>query len=297
MNITESSNSSLKGIFLIIIAGILWGTTGTSQALGPDSSNPLAIGAMRLLIAGTSLMVICYLAGGFREKQKWPIGLLFLGAGCVALYQVTFFAGVSKAGVAIGTVVGIGSSPIFAGCLEAIILKKRPSKVWFLSTCFAILGCGLLAFSDKQEVSVGTVSILGVGLALCAGVAYAVYTIVIKSMLKTCKSMEATALVFFLGAIFLSPLLFYVDLTWLKSVSGIVMVVHLGIFTTALAYILFGKGLETVPVSTAVTLSLTEPLTAAFLGVVVLGESLNTLSSIGLAFIFASVILITLVRK
>lgn len=41
-----------------------------------------------------------------------------------------FFKAVAKAGVAIGTVVAIGSAPIFAGLIEWIVLKIRPAKVW-----------------------------------------------------------------------------------------------------------------------------------------------------------------------
>ncbi|MGX2961147.1 EamA family transporter [Peribacillus sp. JNUCC 23] len=44
---------------------------------------------------------------------------------------------------------------------------------------------------------------------------------------------------------------------------------HLGIITTGIAYFLFAKGLISIPSSTAVTLSLAEPLTAALLGVLV----------------------------
>ena len=38
--------------FLILLAAILWGTTGTTQALAPDTAHPIAIGATRLAVGG-----------------------------------------------------------------------------------------------------------------------------------------------------------------------------------------------------------------------------------------------------
>lgn len=296
-NSLNQPKNSLNGLFFIIFAAMLWGTTGTSQALGPESSNPLAVGTLRLLCAGIFLLIFSYCRGGFREKRTWSILLVSLGALFVSLYQVTFFAAVAKTGVAIGTVVGIGSSPIFAGCFEAVILKKYPSKSWFISTFIAILGCAILAFSNQGQESMESISIFGICLAICAGMAYAAYSVVLKVLIKTSDSMEVTAVVFCIGAVLLSPLLFYVDISWAMSFSGIIMILYLGIFATSMAYVLFGKGLETVPASTAVTLTLTEPLTAAFLGVMVLGESLNVMASCGLVLIFGSVFILTFSRK
>jgi hypothetical protein len=74
---------------------------------------------------------------------------------------------------------------------------------------------------------------------------------------------DVTSVVFCLGALFLLPVLFRADLHWLGQVNGWLMMLHLGLIATALSYWLFASGLATVPASTAVTLSLAEPMTAA----------------------------------
>lgn len=48
---------------LILFAAMLWGTTGTVQALAPDSAHPVAIGAARLFIGGLFLLIILLLSG------------------------------------------------------------------------------------------------------------------------------------------------------------------------------------------------------------------------------------------
>jgi len=132
-----------RGAWLILAAAMLWGTTGTSQALAPDGSSPAAIGALRLLIGGSALAVYAFLRGGLKLRS-WPIILPLVAGGCIALYQISFFWAVAKTGVAVGTIVAIGSSPVFAGILEYLMRKKRPDRRWYLSTVIAISGCLML---------------------------------------------------------------------------------------------------------------------------------------------------------
>ncbi|MFN2190465.1 MAG: EamA family transporter, partial [Candidatus Promineifilaceae bacterium] len=63
--------------------------------------------------------------------------------------------------------------------------------------------------------------------------------------------------------------------------------------TVALAYILFGRGLAAVSVSTTMTLTLAEPLTAAMLGIIVLGEELSPAATIGAVLILAGLLVLT----
>ena len=83
------------------------------------------------------------------------------------------------------------------------------------------------------------------------------------------------------------------DWSWVWQPSGLWVVLHLGLVTTALAYALFARGLGTVPIATAMTLTLAEPLTAAVLGLVVLGEPLSLLSAGGMACVLAGLLLLT----
>ena len=59
--------------------------------------------------------------------------------------------------------------------------------------------------------------------------------------------------------------------------------------STGIAYLLFAKGLVHVSSSTAVTLSLVEPLTAALLGVFILGENLTNTSWLGIILLMIGI--------
>jgi DME family drug/metabolite transporter len=95
------------------------------------------------------------------------------------------------------------------------------------------------------------------------------------------------AAVFLLSAVLLLPLLAGADLGWVAQPAGALVVLHLGLVTVGLAYSLFALGLQRVPISSAVTLTLAEPMTAGILGVVVLGEHLTLQAGLGILLIFS----------
>ncbi|MEQ2525329.1 EamA family transporter [Robertmurraya yapensis] len=263
--------------FFILLAAILWGTTGTTQAFAPETAHPIAIGATRLAVGGLFLLLIVLVIGKF-NFQNWPIKSTIMASLCMALYQPLFFSAVSITGVAIGTVIAIGSAPIFSGLTEWIYLKIRPSKIWWYSTFLSIVGC-LMLFVKKESVLVDPV---GIVMAIGAGFSFACYTLISRSLLEKHSSLSVVAVVFTLSAICLSPLLFIFDMSWIMSFRGVGVSLQLGIMATGIAYLLFAKGLIDVSSSTAVTLSLAEPLTAALLGVFLLGEYLTVTSWLGM---------------
>jgi DME family drug/metabolite transporter len=281
----------MKGTFFIIAAAMLWGTTGTTQAFAPEGASPLTVGAMRLLVGGFGLLLVAFFTRSFVQGEKWDIKSAVLGILSVAAYQVTFFNAVLSAGVAVGTMVAISSAPVSAGILSKIILKEELSRKWFIATFLAIIGCGFLIFSGGTGAK--AVSFSGILYALGAGLSYALYTLYGKILLSTKRENAVVAVLFFGGAVVLSPLLFFNDVSWVSTNKGIITMTHLGLFATTLSYIFFARGLKTVPVSKTATLSLAEPLTAAVLGILVLGESLNMMVGIGILILFSGIAILS----
>jgi DME family drug/metabolite transporter len=220
----------------------------------------------------------------------WPI---LIAAACMAAYQLFFFAGVARTGVAIGTIVGIGSAPIFAGAIGFLARGERPDRLWALATLLAITGCSLLIAAGRSI----QVDPLGLLLATGAGAAYASFTVASKGLLEHHSPDAVMAVIFCLGALILAPLFFIVDFAWLAQPGGLAVALHLGLVTVALAYNLFARGLSLVPVATAATLTLAEPLTAGMLGVFLLGERLTALAVVGILLILAGLVLVSVRQR
>lgn len=276
----------------VLLAAVLWGTTGTAQSFIEGSAHPLTIGAFRLAIGGFSLLVFVLLT----KKLKFsivPWRPVLLSALSMAIFQPLFFSSVQLTGIAIGTVAAIGSAPVFAGIIEWTVLKKKPEKVWVAATIFAILGCVLL-FADKGAADVDPA---GVVMALGAGLAFAIYAIASKYVLAEMEAIPAVAVIFSLSAVCLLPFLFFFDLSYIALPQNIAVIFYLGLAATSLSYILFSSGLKRISSSSAVTLSLAEPLTASILGVFVVGEILSGISWIGVALLLGGIVVLTFGKK
>jgi DME family drug/metabolite transporter len=283
-------SSFADGRWLVLAAAALWGTTGTAQAFGPPAATPLAVGAIRLTIGALALLAVAASTGGLRRGPRLARRPLAVGAVAIAAYQLAFFAAVDRTGVAVGTLVGIGSAPIMAGVLEWAVNGRPPGRRWGAATALALAGCGLL-LTAGSEIDLDA---QGIGLALLAGLAYAVYTLASKRLLDDEEPDRVMAAVFGWGAVLLLPVLVGSNLDWLAEPAGTMVALHLGVVTVGVAYALFARGLRRVPVATAVTLTLAEPLTAAALGVVVLGEVLGPLALAGVGLLFAGLAILTL---
>ncbi len=134
-------------------------------------------------------------------------------------------------------------------------------------------------------------------LALGAGLSYAVYTLAGKELLANQPPDKAMAILFSLGAVVLVPVLLTVEMSWLTQPRGALVAIHLGVVTVAIAYALFARGLRGISVATAVTLSLAEPLTAAALGVLLLGEKLPPLAVLGVVLLLAGLAVLSAGRR
>ncbi len=249
---------------------------------------------MRLVIGGAVLFLLALQRRNFQRNPAW-FSWNMLGAGvCAALYQLTFFAGVSLTGVAVGTLVGIGSSPLFAGALGALVQGETLSRRWVLATALAIVGSALLVMSGGENMLIDP---LGILLSLGAGLSYAVLTLFSSRLVDKLPSDAVMAVAFFIGAVLMLPTLFFVDTSWMVTPRGLIMLAHLGVLATGLAYVFFGRGLRTVPVSVVGTLTLAEPLTATILGIVLLGERLSGSALVGLVILFLGLAVLVMPRR
>jgi drug/metabolite transporter, DME family len=272
-----------RSVVLVIVAAVLWGTTGTAAFfLGPDVS-PLAIGAATMGIGGVVLAIL----GGRQSRavladpgvRSWVL----LGIAGVIVYPLTFYWGMSLAGIALGNVIALGLGPITVAALEWLVDRSRPTAVWWWSSGLALTGIAIMS-TAKVELGggrPGNVS-MGVALAVVAGLAYGLYTYSFGRLIDRGHTPLAV-----IGAVFGggAPVLLVVlgvtgaGLAVSALQGGLVGYLVLG--PMVLAYVAFSAALRTLRSSTVASVALVEPVVAAVLAVVVVGERLGPLAVVG----------------
>lgn len=286
----EPTNRSPVGSILLILgAAALFGTTGTVLANGPLGVDSVTAGVARLLVGGAGLAVISH--RHFRQVlgQHWVAALGAVGVGA---YQLCFFYSTRHAGVAVATVITIGSSPLFARLIGAFRRRPAPHRLWYLAAL--ILSVGLAFLSSAQDAG-SQVEFVGVVSALVAGLSYAIYTECAAVLID--QKLDSTAVmgVLFLGAgILTSPFLLFRPISWIASQRGVVMIAYLGIVTLSLAYVAFGKGLKKLVPTTVVMLTLLEPVVATLLAYFVLHEKVSGPSWFGMLLVLVGLPIIAI---
>ena len=279
-----------SGPALVLAAATLWGTTGTAQALGPDGITPTTVAIIRMAGGATLLLyaVLRRRSVSIRAMWGWPLAWAVF---TMAASQPLFFSGVARTGVAVGTIVTIGSGPILAGIIAWLVRREKVGSRWMVATVVSLLGAVFLG-SGGEAAGIDPV---GIGLNLAAGLVWAIYLTAAKSLFEDHPPVLAAGVVFTGAAVLLSPGLLIASPAWMATQRGVFVVLWLTLAATALSYILFANGLRTTRVATTATLTLAEPVTAAILGMTILDEPARATTILGIALVAAG--LLTLARE
>ncbi len=279
------NSNRIWGIGAVLVAAILWGTTGTAATFATNVG-PLAIGAAALGIGGIlqALVALPSLARSLLAlRARW--GIVAIGAVAVFVYPLAFYSSMYFAGVAIGTVSSLASAPVASGLLERIIEKRRLGGWWFLAALLGITGSILLVGANGgNQVATEHDTIGGIGLGLVAGVSYATYSWAAQYLMaQQIGRAAAMGSIFGVGGLLLLPVLLVTGAPLLANPVSVAVGAYMAGVPMFLGYIAFGYGLSKIPASSATTITLVEPAVATILAVWIVKEHLTLGSWVGLA--------------
>ncbi len=293
------NRATAYGSACVLAAAVLWGTTGTAAALAPDVGS-LAVGAAAMGVGGLLQAVAALRVVRVHRADlaaRWPT--LAVSAVAVAVFPLAFYTSMRLAGVAVGTVVSIGSAPVAAALVERVVDRQPLSRRWALGATTGLLGVVALAISRTGDAEAGAATsggrpVLGIALGLLAGVTYALYSWGAARMMRGgLPSRPVMGAIFGLGGVLLIPVLLLTGGPIVETGANLAVVAYLAVVPMFVGYLLFGRGLAAVSASTATTLSLLEPAVAAVMAVVVLHEQLPALGWVGMVILLASLVLLT----
>ena len=284
-----------QGVAAIIFAAVVWGTTGTAATFAPAVS-AAAIGAAAMGIGGLAQAAIALPA---IIRARHALGqhkmLLIVGAVAVAIYPLAFYGSMRLAGVTVGTVVTIGSAPLLSALIEYLGEGTRLTRRWLAGACLGLAGMVLITLAENSHAATGSHIPLGIALGLLGGATYALYTWTARRMMQSgLPSRVAMGATFGLGGLALMPVLFVSGGAFLSAWNHAAVGLYMAFVPMFLGYLAFGYGLARVQASMATTITLFEPVVAALLAVVIVGERLAPAGWIGVALVVACLAVITL---
>jgi len=283
--------SSFHGFLGVLIASLTWGTTGVSASFAKGVS-PFAISAAAWGIGGVLLFLMAARSSGHQwRKLRAQWRYLFVGTLAIVAYPLAFYDSMRMAGVTVGTVVSIGSAPLFSALIERVMERARMPVVRALGILLGVAGIALLCLAEKtqtaSDITVPRSTFSGIGLALIAGLTYALYSWVAHRLIfKGISSRVAMGVLFGLGGVCLWPVLWETGTPFLHSWLNAAVGAYMILVPVCIGYLCFGYGLARIKASTATTISLLEPVVAALLAASILEERLPALGWGGIVLIF-----------
>lgn len=278
---------------LILFAGIMWGVIGIYvKAIRENGFTSIQISALRWIFSA----LITFIAVMIYDWKKLKIELrdiwLFALIGIFSSLAMStfYFMCMELTSIAVSDVL-MYTSPIWVMIFSAIFFKEKITAKKYVCIVLAFAGCALVSGVLKGG---GKYDFLGIAFGICSGVAYSLYSILGKVVLKKYDKVTLTAYnVIFaaIGALFITDVREVFSLVSINpsSLKYIFMLAALG---TAIPFFLYTFALKYVRASNAAVICCIEPVAAAIVSIFIAGESLDIVQIVGIFVIIFSIILL-----
>ena len=258
----NSVSERRKAILFLVIAAILWSTSGLFIKI--LDWQPISILAGRSLFA--SIVFLIYLRRIPTRFSFWQL----LAAAMFILTQFLFITS-TKLTTAANAIFLQYTGPIYVVLLAFWFLREKPSRTDWLSMLVIFLGLTLF-FGDKLS----TEGFYGNLLAILSGVTGAIMMVSFRAQ-KNGNPAESSLIAFLVTAIFGFP--FVLKETW--TLNSWSILAFLGIFQIGLAFIFFTKGIKHIPALEANLIGTLEPVLNPIWVFLFYGESIGLFALIG----------------
>lgn len=290
-------SSTKKGMLYVLIASVLWGTSGVcAQYLMEELHLPAGWLTMsRLLFSGIILLALGVLQGQpvfsmFQEKKEAVSLFIFSLCGTLTV-QLTFLVTIEKSNAATGTVLQF-LSPTVIVTWFALTRKKLPGPFVCAAILTSLAGTFLLVtHGNPTSLSISPAALIwGIASAFAA----AFYSTYSSGLIARHGTLPVVGWSMFLAGLMLAP--FYLAQTQDIKITGfgIFAFLYLIIVGTAVNFSLYLKGASLIGGQKASILSCAEPLTSAVLSLLLLGIIFTLPDWLGTLLIVSSVLLIAM---
>lgn len=285
-----------RAYIALILTVLIWGTTFLATKVLLRQVGPLQLTLLRFLIA---FLILAPIAArqGFKLKDIFNPKFLLAGLTGTTLYYALQNLGMSFTSVSSTSLI-LSIVPVLTAVLAVIFLKERLTPRRTIGIFLVTAGMVLVALNSGSD-SGSSNPLLGNILVFLAGLSWAVYTIQGRKMSTTYPALVMTTATTGAGLLFLLPFA-----GWEAAVSGLPhftlsgvgLILYLGIIASALTMFLWNYSLHTLSASVASTFINLVPIIGVASGYL-LGENPPFLQLLGGLLAIAGVLVSSLTLR
>ncbi len=292
-----------RGLTYVVFAATAWGTAGAAAALLFTASGmgPFALTFWRaaggfLLLLAVRVLRRHRVARSTRPARPGPasrrreaVRILLVGTG-LTVFQTGYFCAVRSTGLAVATVVTLGSGPVLIALVARFTMGERLGRGGIAAVAGALAGLGVLVLGGGGA----SVRPAGVAIAVLSASGYAGVTLLTRwygRLGSGADPLDTSLWSFGICAVAVLPAGCAEGLLPPAAHLGrtLLLMVYLASVPTAFAYALFFAGAAVLRAATVSVVALIEPVSAAAIAVLLLGERLTAAALLGTVVLLTAV--------
>lgn len=283
--------------YLYIVSGAaLWGLIGVFVRNLPGFG-PMQIVACRAWI--TAFILALFLLATDRKLLKIRLRdcWCFVGTGIfsIVFFNYCYFTTIRLCSLSAAAIL-LYTAPSFVTLLSLLLFHEKLTRRKLSALVLAFAGCALVSGVGQSSLQISPIGILA---GLGSGFGYALYSIFAKYALERYHSITVTTYTFLFACIGVLPFAGLGEFPRLlaDSPGSVWYLLALGLFSSAIPYLLYTRGLKQVPAGKASIMASIEPVVATLAGIFLFHEPATSAGLLGVAAVFASLIVLNLPNR
>lgn len=279
--------STARSVGLFVGLSALWGFSFPAISTGLDSLPPLLFAAFRYDLGGVVLLAYLVSRGrDWRPRTRGDLIAISVAGAFLIAGGSLLFVGQQTVPGAIASIL-YGLIPLLTTGFAAALLPGEPlTRRRLLGVGLGLVGVGVIARPDPGNFL--TAEVIGIGFVLAAAVSISLGSVLLRRLSPALGvgAMTAWAMLVGGGLLHVGSLAVgerFGDIT--PTTVGVVSVVYLAVFASAIAYIIYFVLLEEFGPLEINLVSYVVPVFATAGGIVLLGEELTVVMLFGFALI------------
>ncbi len=286
-------NDRIKAHLALLGANLFYGAGFTvAKTVMPSLIQPNGFIFIRV-VSATLLFWLSFLGGdNYKttiDKKDWKTFILCAIFG-VAANQLLFFKGLSLTSPIHGSLMML-LTPILVSVLAAFMLREKFSKLNLIGLVLGVTGATILVILGGKD-KVASNPLLGDFFILLNASSYAIYLVIAKPLMHKYRPIIVIRWVFLLGSIIVFPfgIQDFLAIDWMQfSTLNFLSVVFIVVCVTFFTYLWNIYALKILSPATAGAYIYLQPLFAAIIAIVFLGEQASMIKLLSGLLIFTGV--------
>ena len=291
MSTSRSSKNIAIGYVYVALAALLWAVSGTaSKYLFNHGLSAFRVVQLRTTISFAGLFIWLFLRSPSLLKiaVKDLFYFFLLGTCGIGAAQFFYLFAISKISVAAAILLHY-TGPVFVALYAVLWKHDRLKPATVLAVAGTLVGCFFVVGAYNVDLlSVNRTGIIG---GICAALAFATYSVLSEYGMRTYDPWT----VLFYAMLFAAGMwnILHPPLEAFGHDYSIIewgWIFFIGVFGTILPFGFYFEGINRIRSTHASITATLEPITAAGISFVFLGESLGVLQMLGGALVIASIL-------